>query len=183
MVINDQHTDTPGTPCNCPPLGFFRGNGTFDYVNCLPARTGGTTTTPVDPPPPPPPPPSNLTATALFPMDTTKASLAKITDASAATFYLSGRSMTVGQWITVDYGSSASRSSVSFDIANGYTNSFPRTFDVQVSTNGTTWTTVKSGAIGAYPTCSATFTATSCRYVRVVCKTANPNWWGMAAWR
>jgi hypothetical protein len=111
------------------------------------------------------------------------AELAKITDGNASTFWMAGASMASGQWVQVDYGATASRSSVSFDIANGYFNSYPRTFDVQVSTNGTSWTTAKAGAIGAYPTCTATFTATSCRYVRVTVKTANPNWLAISAWR
>lgn len=122
-----------------------------------------------------------MTATAS--VNNVPAELAKITDGNANTFWMAGVSMAVGQWVTVDYGASASRSSVSFDIATGYTNSYPRTFDVQVSTNGTTWNTVKTGAVGAYPTCTATFTATTCRYVRVVVKTGNPNWLAIHTWK
>lgn len=44
MYLNE--TLTPGTACNCPPLGFFRGSGTFDYVNCTPSNTGGPVTPP-----------------------------------------------------------------------------------------------------------------------------------------
>jgi hypothetical protein len=166
----------------------FRGN-TFGVNNeglYLKSRsnmvlsTGGVVVPPVDPGPVTPPT-GTMTATAS--VNNVPAELAKITDGNANTFWLAGTSMAVGQWVQVDYGATASRSSVSFDIANGYTNSFPRTFDVQVSTNGTAWTTVKAGATGAYPTCSATFTATACRYVRVVVKTANPNWWGIAGWK
>jgi len=122
-----------------------------------------------------------MTATAS--VNNVPAELAKITDGNPNTAWLAGTSMVSGQWVQVDYGATASRSSVSFDIANGYTNSYPRTFDVQVSTNGTAWTTVKAGATGAYPTCTATFTATACRFVRVVCKTANANWFCVSSWR
>lgn len=38
-VVDDQVV-TP-TTCRCPPLGFYRGNGPFDYVACTPARVGG----------------------------------------------------------------------------------------------------------------------------------------------
>ena len=127
------------------------------------------------------PPPVTMTATAS--VNNVPAELAKITDGNAGTLWLAGTSMAVGQWLQVDYGATASRSSVSFDIGTGYLNSYPRTFDVQVSANGTTWTTTKAGAVGAYPTCSATFTATSCRYVRVVVRTANPNWLAIHTWR
>ena len=122
-----------------------------------------------------------MTATAS--LNNVPAELAKITDGNANTFWMAGASMAVGQWLQVDYGATASRSSVSFDIGTGYLNSYPRTFDVQVSANGTTWTTTKAGAVGAYPTCSATFTATSCRYVRVVVRTANPNWLVVSGWK
>ena len=143
--------------------------------------TGGVVVTPPPTPTDPPPPTSTMTATAS--VNNVPAELAKITDGNPNTAWLAGTSMVSGQWVQVDYGATASRSSVSFDIANGYTNSYPRTFDVQVSTNGTAWTTVKAGATGAYPTCTATFTATACRFVRVVCKTANANWFCVSSWR
>ncbi len=108
-----------------------------------------------------------------------------IVDGDPKTFWISGKSMTAdgAQWVDVDYGIIASRSSVSFDITNGYVNSYPRTFDVQVSNDGNSFTTVKSGVAGAYPKCSATFTAQSCRFIRVVCKTANSNWWTIQEWK
>ena len=221
MILNG--VTVAGTSCPCPPLGFFRGNGTFDYVNCLPARTGTVT--------PPPtcswvlgtevcqpcsagvqscrtpyvkspagcstttaqpgdqvtvktcgtPPVGTMTATAS--LNNVPAELAKITDGNANTFWMAGASMAVGQWVTVDYGTTASRSSISFDIANGYLNSYPRTFDIQTSNDGTTWTTRKTGAVGAYPTCTATFTAVSCRYVRMTVKTGNQNWLAIHTWR
>lgn len=215
MCIDDQHFDAPGTPCNCPPLGFLRGgSGAFDYVACTPVNAGtvtpppagswsctewgtcsngsqtrtctctGTCTTPkpaesqtctVVPPP--------VTMTATASVNNVPAELAKITDGNPNTAWLAGASMISGQWVQVDYGTTATRSSVSFDIANGYTNSYPRTFDVQVSTNGMAWIMAKAGAIGAYPTCSATFTAVSCRYVRVTVRTANQNWLAIAGWK
>lgn len=214
MILNG--VTVAGTSCPCQPLGFFRGSGTFDYINCTPANTGG----PVTPPPSGSwtctawgscvngtqtrtctwtgsgtqtakpaesqgcavtPPPVTMTATAS--LNNVASELAKITDGNASTFWMAGASMASGQWVQVDYGATASRSAVSFDIANGYTNSYPRTFDVQVSTNGTTWTTAKAGATGAYPTCTATFSARTYRYVRVTCKTANSNWWTIQAWR
>jgi len=142
--------------------------------------TGGVVVPPVDPGPVTPPT-GTMTATAS--VNNVPAELALMFDGNPNTAWLAKASMVVGQTVTVDYGATATRSSVSFDIANGYTNSYPRTYDVQVSNNGTTWTTVKTGATGAYPTCSVTFTAVSCRYVRVVCKTANANWMAIAAWR
>ena len=139
--------------------------------------TGGVVVTPVDPPPPT----STMTATAS--VNNVKEELALMFDGNPNTAWMAKASMVVGQTVTVDYGTTASRSSVSFDIANGYTNSYPRTFDIAVSANGTTWTTVKAGVTGKYPTCTATFTAATVRYIRIVVKTANPNWWGVAAWR
>lgn len=127
------------------------------------------------------PPPTTMTASAS--VNNVAAELAKITDGNAGTFWMAGVSMAVGQWVQVDYGVSASRTSVSIDIAQGYLNSYPRTFDVQVSTNGTSWTTAKAGAVGAYPTCTVTFPAVSFRYARATVRTANPNWLAIAGWR
>ena len=133
------------------------------------------------------PPPSTMSAKASH--TGTETGLLReakyITDGDPRSFWISGRSMTADgtQWVEVDYGSTAVRSSVAFDIANGYSNSYPRKFDVLTSTNAVTWTTTKTGVLGAYPTCSTTFPGVSCRYVRVVCREANSNWWAVQAWR
>lgn len=217
MIIDDYPTPDPGTPCNCPPLGFFRGNGTFDYAACLPARTGTSTT-------PPPgtwtctewsacnngtqtrtctcsgtcttakpaesqsctvtPPPPTMTATAS--VNNVPAELAKITDGNAGTAWLGKVAMKPGDWILIDYGTVATRSSIAFDIATGYFNGFPGTFEVYVSTNGTSFGNPVKTATGKYPTCEATFTPVSCRYVKMVVKTVNPagsNWLAISAWR
>lgn len=140
----------------------------------------GGPTTPVDPGPITPPP-AGMVAKAS--VNNVAAELAKITDSSASTFWLSGTSMAPGQWVQVDYGAVASRSGLSFDIAPGYLNSYPPKFDVSVSSDGNTWTTTRTDVAGGYPTCAATFTATSCRYIRMTCKATNSNWLGIAAWR
>lgn len=217
MCIDDQHFDTPGTPCNCPPLGFLRGgSGAFDYLNCTPSNGGGTT--------PPPgtwtctqwsacnngthtrtctcsgtcttakpaesqsctvtPPPPTMTATAS--VNNVPAELAKITDGNAGTAWLGKVAMKPGDWILIDYGTVATRSSIAFDIATGYFNGFPGTFEVYVSTNGTSFGNPVKTATGKYPTCEATFTPVSCRYVKMVVKTVNPagsNWLAISAWR
>ena len=217
MLIDGYPTPEPGLTCNCPPLGFFRGNGTFDYVACLPARTGTSTT-------PPPgtwtctewsacnngtqtrtctcsgtcttakpaesqsctvtPPPPTMTATAS--VNNVPAELAKITDGNAGTAWLGKVAMKPGDWILIDYGTVATRSSIAFDIATGYFNGFPGTFEVYVSTNGTSFGNPVKTATGKYPTCEATFTPVSCRYVKMVVKTVNPagsNWLAISAWR
>jgi hypothetical protein len=140
----------------------------------------GTTTPPVDPGPVTPPS-SGMKASAS--VNNVQAELDKITDGSRSTAWLAGTSMAVGQWVQVDYGTTATRSTVSFDIAESYFNSYPRTFDVQTSTNGTNWTTRKTGVAGAYPTSTASFTGVSCRYIRIVVKTPNQNWLCIHSWR
>lgn len=142
--------------------------------------TGGVVVPPIDPGPVTPPTGSMAAKASV---NNVAADLALMFDGSANTAWLGKASMTVGQWVQVDYGATASRSSISFDIANGYLNSYPRTFDVQTSTDGTTWATAKAGVVGTYPTCTTTFTATSCRFIRMTVKTGNPNWLGIAAWR
>ena len=145
--------------------------------------TGGVVVPPVDPGPVTPPT-GTMTATAS--VNNVPAELAKITDGNAGTAWLGKVAMKPGDWILIDYGTVATRSSIAFDIATGYFNGFPGTFEVYVSTNGTSFGNPVKTATGKYPTCEATFTPVSCRYVKMVVKTVNPagsNWLAISAWR
>lgn len=209
---------TPGTPCNCPPLGFFRGNGTFDYVNCLPARTGtvtpppsgswtctewgactngtqtrtctcsGTCTTPkptesqtcqVTPPPT-----GGMTATA-FKADCVEAGSVRppsaMTDGNLNTFWMGCAAMTANgsQWVLITQPTASVRSGVTFTQPIGYSNSYPRTFTVELSTNGTSFGAPKSFT-GTAAKCEATWTAQSVKAIRIKCISAAAGaWWGI----
>ncbi len=99
-------------------------------------------------------------------------------DGNTGTFWISGRSMTAtgDQWIVIDRGSSRSTSGITFGCGY-YVNSYPRSFTVETSTDGSTWTARGSftGAVSSV----ATFPAVTVQYLRIKCTTANSNWWSV----
>ncbi len=190
MIIDDYPTPDPGLPCNCPPLGFFRGNGTFDYVNCLPARTGGTTTNPgpVNPPPPPPPvdpppPPVTMTATA-FKEDCMEAGSVRLPsfmlDGKDNTFWMGCASMTAtgSQWVTITLPTAQSLKGLTFTKPIGYNDSWPRTFTVELSANGTSYAAPLKFT-GTATGCVATWPVQQVKAARIKCTAANGNYWGV----
>lgn len=120
---------------------------------------------------------------------------AYMVDNNPSSFWISGRSMTAGtmnasgtvggstQYIEFDYGAVVTRGSIAFDAPNAYVRSFPGLFDVWTTVDDVTWTKVRADVTGAYPTCTATFTPVALKKLRVVCKKANSDWWGVSAVR
>lgn len=99
-------------------------------------------------------------------------------DGNAGTFWISGRSMTAtgDQWVVIDRGSSRSTSGVTFGCGY-YVNSYPRSFTVETSTDGNTWT-ARGSFTGAVSSVAA-FPAVTAQYLRIKCTTANSNWWSI----
>jgi hypothetical protein len=138
--------------------------------------TGGVVTPPVDPGPVTPPA-SGLTATAFASTSTNPASMA--VDGNPATYWMSGVSMTTtSQTVTLKLPAAASVSTVTFTIPPTYDNSYPRTFTVSTSTNGSTFTS--RGSFTGLAISTATFTPVQAGWVRITCTTANGNWWGIS---
>ncbi|MDD3401769.1 MAG: family 78 glycoside hydrolase catalytic domain [Hespellia sp.] len=87
------------------------------------------------------------------------------------------------EWVSVDLGDEKEINSVTMygstqlpDVANSCY-SFPKTFDIQVSTDGTTWTTVHSEEnypIPSYGPVYFTFEPVKARYVKIDVKNLNP---------
>ena len=125
-------------------------------------RTGG-----APPPPPPPPPPSgtNLAlgkpATASSVENSTYAA-GKANDGSSSTRWASLERN--GEWWQVDLGSTQSVSSVSVNWETAYASRY----QIQTSTDGSTFTTVADVTNTSAGTKTTTFTATNTRYVRIV---------------
>lgn len=86
---------------------------------------------------------------------------AKAVDGNLATRWASGWSD--NQWLQVDLGSAQQVGKVSIDWEKAYATGYA----IQVSTNGTTWTTVSQTAVGKGGLTVAQFTPTNARYVRV----------------
>ena len=58
-------------------------------------------------------------------------------------------------------------------------NDYARSYTVQVSTDGTTWTNVTTGT-GSGAVVTSRFASQTARYVRVVQTGANSSWWSIA---
>lgn len=86
-------------------------------------------------------------------------------DGSSSTRWASGNWGTSPQWLQVDLGAVASvdRVSVQWEAAAA------KAYEVQVSTDGSTWSTVWSTTSGDGGLDAAMFDATDARYVRVLC--------------
>jgi hypothetical protein len=96
-------------------------------------------------------------------------------DGNSATRWSSGWSD--NQWWQVDLGSAQSVSTVSLNWETAYASSYK----IQLSTNGTTFTTVATVSNSAPGVKTTTFTATSARYVRVLGVT-RATVWGISFW-
>jgi hypothetical protein len=84
-----------------------------------------------------------------------------------------------GMWFKVDMGASRVVQQVTFD-SGGDTLDYPNGYQVQVSSNGTTWTTMATGT-GTGPFVSARFSEQFVRYVQIKLTNnfpdSRPNWW------
>jgi hypothetical protein len=119
------------------------------------------------------PPPANLalnkTASASTTRTGTSYTAAKAVDGSTSTSWMSSTT-TSAQWVRVDLGSSQSISYVKIAWPATY---FAKAFQIQTSTDGTTFTSRYSATGAAGALIKASFTAVSARYVRVYCTTPN----------
>lgn len=134
-----------------------------------------------------PAPASTVTASSSienFGWFLTKANDGQTSSVSGAMGWSSNNSLTTNhtEWVQLDYGSNRTISQVKLYPRNDGTNlgyGFPVNFTIQLSTNGTTWTTVDTQTGAAKPSGVQTysFTASSARYVKVTGTSlrTNPN--------
>lgn len=99
-------------------------------------------------------------------------------DGNTSTRFSTCAAMTNGQYLQVDMGRSQPVGTVSFG-SSGSSSDYARGYTVSLSTDGVTWTPVKSGT-GTSATISAQFTARDARYVRVTQTGTASNWWSVA---
>lgn len=81
------------------------------------------------------------------------------------------------QWIQVDMGAAQQVSRLTVAVRPDKPNDFARTLRVQVSTDGTTWTTVAT--VQGAATTTATWSARSARYIRMAPLAAASSWWSV----
>jgi hypothetical protein len=84
----------------------------------------------------------------------------------------------VGDYFQVNMGSAQTFNQIEMD-SGGYGGDYAHAYNVEVSTNGSTFTTVYSGTASANPV-TATFPDTTAQYIRVLLTAASTtNWWSI----
>ncbi|HEY1012661.1 MAG TPA: glycosyl hydrolase family 18 protein, partial [Herpetosiphonaceae bacterium] len=104
-------------------------------------------------------------------------SAAQGVDKNTATRWSGGAAQAAGQWYRVDFGSAQSFDQVTLD-AGASAGDYPRGYQLQVSGDGSAWTTVASGAGSGQVTTINVAPQTS-RYIRVLLTSAVGNWWSI----
>ncbi len=99
-------------------------------------------------------------------------------DGNLSTRWSSGVAQANGQWFQVDMGKNQTFNRVLLDAASN-TNDYPRGYQVQVSTDGTTWSTVASGT-GSGPAVLVQFAPQVARYLKIVQTGTSTSWWSIA---
>jgi hypothetical protein len=98
-------------------------------------------------------------------------------DGNTATRWTSGAAQADGQWFQLDLGQNQTFNRVLLD-AGSSTGDYPRGYQIQVSTDGTAWTTVSTGS-GSGQAVLATFPVQVARYLKVVQTGTASNWWSI----
>ncbi|MFC5401450.1 discoidin domain-containing protein [Cohnella soli] len=110
--------------------------------------------------------------------DTASSSLAGAIDGNPATRWSTGLPQANGQYLQIDMGQNQTFDRVLID-AGASAGDYPRGYQVQVSTNGTAWTTVASGA-GSSAAIIAEFAPQTARYLKIVQTGTSGSWWSVA---
>lgn len=96
------------------------------------------------------------------------------TDGDPNTFWISDRSMAVGQMVEVSF-TSKQVSGMTFSTGR-YNNSYPRTYTVEYW-SGAAW--VKLGSYTGAVSSTATWGAVTAGKLRITCTAKNGNWWAI----
>jgi Cellulase (glycosyl hydrolase family 5)/F5/8 type C domain len=100
-----------------------------------------------------------------------------IDGANGAAWY-SGRSQTAGEWYQIDMGASRPVAMVIVETPPNAAWDYPRGFDLEVSTDGTTWTSVAKGAAYGWKR-PISIAPTTARFIRITQTGAAPQWWSI----
>ncbi|MFE3394847.1 glycoside hydrolase family 3 C-terminal domain-containing protein [Kitasatospora indigofera] len=103
---------------------------------------------------------------------------ANMLDGNAASRWSSGVPMATGQSLTVDTGAVRSLARITMD-SGGSANDYARSYQVLLSTDGTTWGSAVATGNGTGPLVTADFPAQNARYVKVVQTGTATSWWSV----
>lgn len=104
-----------------------------------------------------------------------------MTDGNPNTFWMGCASMTANgsQWVTITLPTAQSLKGLTFNKPIGYNDSWPRTFTVELSANGTSFAAPLKFT-GAATGCVATWPTQNVKAARIKCTAANGNYWGIS---
>jgi hypothetical protein len=96
-------------------------------------------------------------------------------DGNLKTRFTTGEDQKPGLYLEVDLGTAATFDELVMDVPNSV-HDYARGYEVEVSSNGTSWTTVASCA-GTGTTEIVSFPSQKAQYVKVVLTASNTSWW------
>jgi beta-glucosidase len=101
-----------------------------------------------------------------------------VSDGSIASRWSTGANQTPGQYFQIDFGGTVSLTQVVLDDTNN-AGDFPRGYDIGLSANGTTFTSVATKAANANVVVTEAFGAAPGRYLRITQTGTFNNWWSI----
>lgn len=97
-------------------------------------------------------------------------------DGANASNWSSGQAMAGGEWYRIDMGTNRTVAMVTVQTPSGSTWDYPRGYTLEVSTNGSTWTTVGTGIAYGWKR-PISVAPTTARYIRITQTGTAPQWW------
>ena len=104
---------------------------------------------------------------------------AQALDGNLATRWSNGAAQTNGQWFQVDMGQTQTFNRVLLDAGTSWSGDYPRGYQLQVSNDGSIWTTVTSGS-GSGQAVLIQFPVQVARYLKITQTGSASNWWSIA---
>jgi len=103
-----------------------------------------------------------------------------VLDGTTSTRWTTGAAQAPGQAVTVDMGALVTMNNVTIDTAKNSTDEddWARGYDLELSRNGSTWTSVATG-VGTRKATTIGFVAQSARYFRLTQTGSAGNWWSI----
>ena len=123
-------------------------------------------------------PTTGWTATAN-PATTGSDAVANAVDGDASTRYSTDAAQAAGQYLQVDFGKRIPVRQVVFD-TGASTGDYPSAYTVQVSTDGTNWTTVVANGVGSGQLTTVPLDGAPVQYVRMTLTGTSASWWSVA---
>ncbi len=104
-------------------------------------------------------------------------SIANMLDGDPNTRWSSGHGQAPGDWVQVDLGAQTTFSQISLDVGPN-TGDFVNRYEVQVSSDGSTWNSIARGA-GTTGIMTIPLPTTTARFIKLVSLASSGSWWSI----